>query len=109
MRVNARFRFGGPSKPLRTRITEFLDNPRVLASKARGTAFASRAAMRETVWRQIRRMLGELFREAGLLVGVLAPLEFIVTHGSLTLHQFIAIVVVTTLCLSLGVVLGLER
>ena len=54
-------------------------------------------------------MLGELGREAGLLVGVLAPLEFIVTHGSLTLRAFVVIVVVTGICLLLGLWLGLER
>jgi hypothetical protein len=29
-------------------------------------------------------MLGELLREAGVLVIVFAPLEFLVTHGTLT-------------------------
>ena len=72
-------------------------------------AFACRAAMRESVWRQLRRMLGELFREAGLLIGVLAPLEFFVTHGSLTLQQFIAIVVIAGPFLLAGLFLGLER
>jgi len=58
---------------------------------------------------QIWRMLGEYFREAGVLVAVLAPLEGLITRGSLTLPGIIAIVVVAVPFLLLGVVLGLER
>ena len=68
-----------------------------------------RWVMPENAWRQIRRMLGELFREAGLFIGVLAPLEFFVTHGSLTRSQFIVIVVTTGFFVLVGLVLGLER
>jgi hypothetical protein len=59
--------------------------------------------------RQIARMAGEFLREAGVLVGVLAPLEWIVTRGSLTLTTTAVIVVVTVPCLVFGTLLGLER
>ena len=54
-------------------------------------------------------MLGEFLREAGVLVVVLAPLEWLVTHGTLTVSGIVAIVVVAGPCLLLGVVMGLER
>jgi hypothetical protein len=54
-------------------------------------------------------MLGEFLREVGVLVVVLAPLEFLVTHGTLTLNGIVAIVVVVAPCLILGMALGLER
>ena len=54
-------------------------------------------------------MLGEFLREAGVLVAVLAPLEWLMTHGALTVTGIIAIVVVAGPCLLLGMVLGLER
>jgi hypothetical protein len=47
-------------------------------------------------------------REVGVLVAVLAPLEWLVTHGSLTGHVIVAIVVIAAPCLVLGIVLGLE-
>jgi hypothetical protein len=46
---------------------------------------------------------------AGLLVAVLAPLESLVTHGRLTVHGIVAIVVVAIPCPVFGMVLGLER
>jgi len=54
-------------------------------------------------------MLGEFLREAGVLVAVLAPLEWLVTHGTLTLTAIVVIVVVAGPCLLLGMALGLER
>jgi hypothetical protein len=54
-------------------------------------------------------MLGEFLREAGVLVAVLAPLELLITHGTLTLNGIVAIVVVAIRCLVFGMVLGLER
>ena len=54
-------------------------------------------------------MFGEFLREAGVLGAVLAPLESLVTHGSLTTTGIIAIVVVAGPCLIFGMVLGLER
>ena len=54
-------------------------------------------------------MVGELLREAGVLIAVLAPLEWLVTHGSLTLEGIAVIVVVAIPCLVLGIVLGLEH
>ena len=65
--------------------------------------------MTADVRRQIRRMLGEFLREAGVLVVVLAPLESLVTHGTLTVYGIVAIVVVAGPCLFVGVALGLER
>jgi hypothetical protein len=54
-------------------------------------------------------MVGELLREAGVLVAVLAPLELLVTHGSLTLRGLTVIVVVAVPCLVVGMYFGLER
>jgi hypothetical protein len=54
-------------------------------------------------------MVGEFLREAGVLVAVLAPLEWLVTHGTLTLKAIAAIVVVALPCLIAGMALGLER
>ena len=59
--------------------------------------------------RQIASMLGEFLREAGVLVAVLAPLESLVTHGTLTVNGMVAIVVVAVPCLVMGMILGLER
>ena len=65
-------------------------------------------AMSHRRWQQLRRMIGEFLREAGILVAVLAPLELFVTHGSLTLRAVIGIVVVAGPCLLAGLALGLE-
>jgi hypothetical protein len=54
-------------------------------------------------------MRGEFLREAGVLVVVLAPLESLVTHGTLTLKGIVAIVVVAGPCLLAGMAFGLER
>lgn len=54
-------------------------------------------------------MLGEFLREAGVLVAVLAPLESLVTNGTLTTRGIVAIVVVTVPCLVVGMILGLDR
>ena len=62
-----------------------------------------------TVKSQVARMFGEFLREAGVLVAVLAPLEWIVTHGTLTLNAIAAIVVIAVPCLVAGMALGLER
>lgn len=59
--------------------------------------------------RQIAIMVGEFRREAGVLIVVLAPLESLVTHGSLTIKGFLAIVSFSVPCLVAGVMLGLER
>ena len=58
---------------------------------------------------QVAKMVGEFLREAGVLVAVLAPLELLVTHGSLTLHDIAVIVVIAVPSLMLGTYLGLER
>jgi len=54
-------------------------------------------------------MVGEFLREAGVLIGVLAPLELLVTHGSLTVKGFLVIFGLAAPCLVAGVMLGLER
>ena len=54
-------------------------------------------------------MLGEFMREAGVLIAVLAPLESLVTHGSLTIKGVLVIVSIAVPCLVFGVILGLER
>ncbi|HEX5473501.1 MAG TPA: hypothetical protein VFX12_02470 [Vicinamibacterales bacterium] len=59
--------------------------------------------------RQVKTMLGEFLREAGVLVAVLAPLESLVTHGTLTIAGVVATIVVAGPCLGFGVFLGLER
>ena len=84
-------------------------NSRARRSRRPGITVACPATVTADVRRQIRRMIGEFLREAGVLVGVLAPLEWLVTHGTLTVSGIIAIVVVAGPCLLLGVVLGLER
>jgi hypothetical protein len=53
-------------------------------------------------------MLGEFLREVGVLVIVFAPLESLVTNGTLTGYGIVAIVVVAGPSLVLGIVLGLE-
>ena len=65
--------------------------------------------MTSDVRRQIFRMAGELFREVGVLVGVFAPLEMLVSYGTLTAKEMVAIVVLAGPCLALGMYLGLER
>ena len=59
--------------------------------------------------REIERMLGELLREAGVLVLVLAPLESLVTHGALTPRQIVVTLLIALPCIGVGVVLGLEH
>ena len=54
-------------------------------------------------------MLGELLREADVLVLVLAPLESLVTHGALTARQRVVTLLIALPCVGFGVVLGLEH
>ena len=65
--------------------------------------------MTSSTKRQLRRMAGEFFREAGVLVTVLSPLESLVSKGRLTIAGTLATVVVSALCLGLGFVAGLEH
>ena len=44
------------------------------------------SAMRKFI-ESLARMMGEFLREAGVLVAVLAPLEWLVTHGTLTSRE----------------------
>jgi hypothetical protein len=59
--------------------------------------------------RQIAAMLGEFMREAGVLIAVLAPLELLVTHGTLTIKGILVIVSLAVPSLVFGLILGLER
>ena len=88
---------------------EWLDNLHSRRKSGHGTTVACPATVATDARRQIRRMLGEFLREAGVLVAVLAPLESLVTHGMLTLKGIVAIVVLAVPCLVFGMVLGLER
>lgn len=54
-------------------------------------------------------MLGEILREVGVLVVVLAPLESLVTHGALTPREIAVTLLIAVPCLGFGVVLGLEH
>lgn len=51
---------------------------------------------------------GEFFREAAVLVAVLAPMELLVQHGTLTGLQSGIIVAVTVFCLGFGFYAGLD-
>ena len=88
---------------------QFLDNPHSRSARHHGTVVACRPAVTADIKRQIGRMVGEFLREAGVLVIVLAPLEWLVTHGTLTLNAVAAIVVIAVPCLVAGMALGLER
>jgi hypothetical protein len=65
--------------------------------------------MTAAVKSQVARMLGETLREAGVLVGVLAPLEALVTHGRLTVAGGVATLIVALPCLGFGIFLSLEE
>ena len=65
--------------------------------------------MTPSVKRQVARMVGEILREAGVLVSVFAPLDALFSRGTLTRTGIVAIVVVVVPCFVLGTVLGLER
>jgi hypothetical protein len=54
-------------------------------------------------------MGGDFFREAGVLVIVLSPLESLVSHGRLTPSGILATLAVAGSCLAVGFWLGLER
>ena len=55
----------------------------------------------------VARWLGDAFREAAVLIAVLAPMELFVKSGFLTWEQSAFIVVLTVFCLAAGFVLGL--
>jgi len=54
-------------------------------------------------------MGGEFLREAGVLVIVLAPLELLVTSGTLTTRQAVVTITVAGVCLTIRFWLGLEE
>jgi hypothetical protein len=82
---------------------------RSCAQTRRGMAVALSSFVAANTRRQIATMVGEFLREAGVLIAVLAPLELLVTHGSLTVKGILVIVVLAAPCLVAGVMLGLER
>ena len=102
-------RFCDASKQSKRSATELLDKPHSRRKRRPGTTAACPATVTAGVKRQIRRMLGEFLREAGVLVAVLAPLEWLVTHGTLTPGVIVGIVVVAVPCLVTGMVLGVEE
>ncbi len=57
---------------------------------------------------QISGWLGEFFREAAVLIAVLAPMELLIQNGSLTWWQWSRIVVLTVSCAGAGFYLGLK-
>lgn len=65
--------------------------------------------MTSSTKRQLRRMAGDFFREAGVLVFVLSPLESLVSKGRLTTGGIVATLVVGGTCVVFGFWLGLER
>jgi hypothetical protein len=95
-------------RPSRAAVGSF-GKPNSCRNRRDGTVVACRVAVTADVKRQIGRMVGEFLREAGVLVIVLAPLEWLVSHGTLTLNAIAAIVVVAVPCLIAGMALGLER
>jgi hypothetical protein len=102
-------RFCDASERSKRSATELLDKPHSRRKRRHGTTAACPAAVTADVKRQIRRMLGEFLREAGVLVAVLAPLEWLVTHGTLIPGVIVGIVVVAVPCLVTGMVLGVEE
>jgi len=65
--------------------------------------------MTSSTKRQLRPMAGEFFRESGVLVAVLSPLEGLVSRGRLTIAWGVATLVISAVCPSLGFWLGVER
>ena len=53
-------------------------------------------------------MVGELLREAAVLIGVLAPMETIIVGGGLTTRSVVAIVVLSGFCVGVGLYLGVN-
>ncbi len=53
-------------------------------------------------------MIGELLREAAVLIGVLAPMEAIIVGGGLTATSVVTIVVLSGFCVGVGLYLGVN-
>jgi len=71
------------------------------------SALSARMTARTRV--QIARWLGEFFREAAVLIAVLGPMELAVQNGLLTVRQWTLIVVLTAVCMAVGVHAGLKN
>ena len=54
-------------------------------------------------------MIGELLREAAVLIGVLAPLESIVSKEALTFWGIVIIVVLVLVLAGAGIVIEVKR
>jgi len=52
------------------------------------------------------KMIGELFREAAVLIAVLAPMETIIVGPGLTAISILTIVVLSGSCVGVGLYLG---
>lgn len=68
-----------------------------------------RGEMEPRIRTQIARWLGEFFREAAVVIAVLAPMELLIRDGLLTWRQAGLIVVLTTFCVVLGFYAGLQK
>ena len=65
--------------------------------------------MRPDTRTKLRRMIGEIFREVGVLVLVLFPLESVVAHDRLTLRDLSVTLIVAVPALVVGIWLGTEH
>ena len=73
-----------------------------------GTCYANRKTSCESTPGSERRSR-DVFREAAVLIAVLAPMELLVRDGSLTWPQAGLIVVLTTFCMVIGFYAGLQK
>jgi hypothetical protein len=64
--------------------------------------------MTETTKRQVKRMLGEFFREAAVLVAVFAPLDLVLRDRDLTTLYWLKTIAVVGACLLLGILLEID-
>jgi hypothetical protein len=58
--------------------------------------------------RQLAKMVGELCREAAVLIAVLAPMETIIVGNGLTTRSIVTIVVLSSFLGGYGLYLGLN-
>ena len=57
---------------------------------------------------QLGKMVGELCREAAVLIAVLAPMETIIVGDGLTVRSIVTIVVLSGFCGGIGLYLGVN-
>ncbi len=58
--------------------------------------------------RQIRRMFGEFFREAAVLLAVFAPLDVVLRDRGVTTLYLLNTVAIAASCFGLGIWLGID-